>query len=92
MPVRSFLTVTLEITGKNYMTIINIFCELTNVIPQLHYLVRMVKDCSLAIKQVNLATSDIINMFQFQCSLLPSSVSTQSWSHVPMDGEELDDK
>jgi len=52
----------------------------------------MAKAVSSTVELVNPVTSDSVNLFNFVMGAFPASVSPLSWSHVVMNGEELDDK
>jgi len=70
----------------------NFFCDLTIVIPQLPCLFNMANAVSSTVELVNSETSNSVSLFNFAMCALPASVSPWSWSHVLMDGKELDDK
>jgi len=53
---------------------------------------RIAKAVSSTIEQVNSKTSNADNSVDFAMCALPACVSLLSWSHVLMDGKELDDK
>jgi len=78
--------------GSTRMSSMIFLCEHTIVIPQLPCLFRMANSFSSTVKLVNSVTFDSVNSFNFAMWALPASVSTLSWSHELMDGEELDDK
>jgi len=50
------------------------------------------KEVSSTIELVNSETTETVNSFNFAMWVLPTSVFPLSWSHVLMDGEELEDK
>ena len=78
--------------GLNWMSNLNFLCKLTIVIPRLPCLFKMAKAVSSTVVLVNSVTSDSVNSFNLWCERVQASVSSLSWSHVLMDGEELDDK
>jgi hypothetical protein len=52
----------------------------------------MAEAISSTVELVNSVTSDCVKFFNFAMSTFASKCSPLSWSHILMDGEELDDK
>jgi len=92
LPVWSVLLITLVNKDQPWMSNMICLCKLAIVIPRLARLLRMAKDASSTAKLVNSVTSDSVNSFNFAMWDFARKCSPLSWSHVLMDGEELDDK
>jgi len=77
--------------GSTWMSNMIFLCEHTIVIPRLPCLFRMSKAVPWTVELVNSGTSNSVNLFNFAMWAFASKCSPLSWSHVLMDGEELDD-
>jgi len=70
----------------------NFLREVTIVILHLPCLVGRANAVLWTFDLLHLDSSKFVKSLYLQCVLLPADVSPLSWSHVLMDGNELEDK
>jgi len=98
LPIWSGLSDDLFIIDQIWMYDMNFLWDLTFEIPRLPGHFKMTAAASSTVELANSVTSPSVNSLNFGmwvtlgCELVPASVSPMSWSHVLMDGEELDEK